>query len=88
MVTQISFGPRMLDFGKVSAASRNVRYLSMHNPLLQSVHVVLALAQYPEIKNSQPVSQVGCWPLPVQLAHSHNAADHHAPHHHPTSTIH
>lgn len=58
MITQLAVGPRMLDFGKVSSSSKNVRYLGVHNPLLQSIHVVLAVAQFPELKETQPVSQV------------------------------
>lgn len=58
MITQVAVGPRMLDFGKVSSSSRNVRHLGVHNPLLQSIHVVLALSQFPELKETQPVSQV------------------------------
>ncbi len=57
-VSQVAVGPRLLDFGKVSAASRNVRYLAVSNPLLQSIHVVLALAHLPELKDTEPVSQV------------------------------
>ena len=58
MITQLAVGPRMLDFGKVSASSRNIRHLGVHNPLLQSIHVVLAVAQFPELKDTQPSSQV------------------------------
>ena len=57
-VSQVAVGPRLLDFGKVSAASRNVRYLAVTNPLLQSVHVVLAVTNLPELKDTEPVSQV------------------------------
>lgn len=57
-VSQIAVGPRLLDFGKVSAASRNTRYLAVTNPSLQSVHIVLAVANLPELKDSEPVSQV------------------------------
>ena len=57
-VSQVAVGPRLLDFGKVSAASRNVRYLAVSNPLLQSIHVVLALAHLPELNSTEPVSQV------------------------------
>ena len=57
-VSQVAVGPRLLDFGKVSAASRNVRYLAVTNPLLQSIHVVLAVANLPELKDTEPVSQV------------------------------
>ncbi|DBA78771.1 TPA: putative protein fap47 [Trebouxia sp. C0004] len=57
-VSQVAVGPRLLDFGKVSAASRNVRYLAVSNPLVHSIHVVLALAQLPELNTTEPVSQV------------------------------
>jgi len=57
-VSQVAVGPRLLDFGKVSAASRNVRYLAVSNPLLHSIHVVLALAHLPELNSTEPVSQV------------------------------
>ena len=57
-VSQVAVGPRLLDFGKVSAASRNVRYVAVSNPLLHSIHVVLALAHLPELNTSEPVSQV------------------------------
>ena len=57
-VSQVAVGPRLLDFGKVSAASRNTRYLAVTNPLLQNIHVVLAVANLPELRDSEPVSQV------------------------------
>ena len=57
-VSQVAVGPRLLDFGKVSAASRNVRYLAVTNPLLHSIHVVLALAHLPELNHTEPVGQV------------------------------
>lgn len=57
-VAQIAVGPRLLDLGKVSAASRNTRYLAVTNSLMQSIHVVLAVAHLPELKDSEPVSQV------------------------------
>ncbi len=64
-VSQVAVGPRLLDFGKVSAASRNVRYLAVSNPLLQSIHVVLALAHLPELNTTEPVSQVIIPPRPL-----------------------
>lgn len=57
-VSQIAVGPRLLDLGKVSAASKNTRYLAVTNPLLQSIHVVLAVATLPELRDSESVSQV------------------------------
>lgn len=57
-VSQIAVGPRLLDFGKVSAASRNTRYLAVTNPLLQSIHIVLAVANLPELRDCEHVSQV------------------------------
>ena len=57
-VSQVAVGPRLLDFGKVSAASKNVRYLAVSNPLLQNIHVVLAVANLPELKDTESVSQV------------------------------
>lgn len=57
-VAQIAVGPRLLDLGKVSAASKNTRYLAVTNSLMQSIHVVLAVANLPELKDSEPVSQV------------------------------
>ena len=54
----MAVGPRLLDFGKVSAASRNVRHLAVTNSLQHSIHVVLATAQLEELKDTQPVSQV------------------------------
>lgn len=71
-MSQVAVGPRLLDFGKVSAASRNVRYLAVSNPLQHSIHMVLALANLPELKDTEPVSQVT--PLPLmqhaRLTHS------------------
>ena len=57
-VSQVAVGPRLLEFGKVSAASRNVRHLAVSNSLQHSIHVVLATAQMEELKDTQPVSQV------------------------------
>lgn len=51
-------GPRVLDFGRVCAASRNVRYLGVTNPLHVSVHVVLAVNRIDELSSSENVSQV------------------------------
>lgn len=57
-VAQIAVGPRLLDLGKVSAASKNTCYLAVTNSSMQSIHVVLAVANLPELKDSEPVSQV------------------------------
>ena len=55
---RIGVGPRVVDFGRVSASSSNNAYLLVNNPLRSSIHVVLAVGAVPELKGSEVLSQV------------------------------
>ena len=55
---RIGVGPRVVDFGRVSASSSNTAYLLVSNPLRSSIHVVLAVVAVPELKGSEVLSQV------------------------------
>ena len=55
---RIGVGPRVVDFGKVSASSSNTAYLLVNNPLRSNIHVVLAVGAVPELKGSEILSQV------------------------------
>ena len=55
---RVGVGPRVMDFGRVSASSSNTAYLLVNNPLRSSIHVVLAVGAVPELKGSEVLSQV------------------------------
>ncbi|KAK9828703.1 hypothetical protein WJX72_001600 [[Myrmecia] bisecta] len=57
-LAKLAVGPRVLDFGRISASSRNLRHLFVTNPLTQHVHILVATSGIAELAASEHVSQV------------------------------
>eukprot|EP01063_Lacrimia_lanifica_P021383 TRINITY_DN2869_c0_g2_i1.p1 TRINITY_DN2869_c0_g2~~TRINITY_DN2869_c0_g2_i1.p1 ORF type:complete len:2912 (+),score=1278.25 TRINITY_DN2869_c0_g2_i1:97-8832(+) len=57
-LAHVAYGPRLLDFGKVSVFSTNTKSFCVHNTLQSHILVKIPVALRDELKNSFPASQV------------------------------
>ena len=57
-ISHVSYGPRLLDFGKVTVFSRNVKSFCVQNTLKSHIQVRIPVALRDELKQSYPASQV------------------------------
>ena len=57
-ICKLAIGPRNLDFGKISAMSKNTKYLAATNSLDRYIHIKVLTQSVPELKESKHLVQV------------------------------
>ena len=71
-LSSLLVGPRVLDYGKISPAMTAMQHFVVTNPLPAAIHVVLDMAELPDLSCKGPVGQVvppgatAKWPLQLR----------------------